>query len=142
MATLNSKELKTRLLVAISFIGLLYACTSESERILKEKIDHEGFDFSQLKMGPDSLSTGINESIQYGFIHLQNGEQVKFWFLTHHATSDIGGTIYEYPNGDRQFCSGFHCCEVQFYDSGKLGKTFKNADALRAYVTETDGIRP
>jgi hypothetical protein len=126
----------------VFLLGFLCACTSESERILNDKIDNVEFTFSDLRMGTDNISWKTKESIQYGFIHLNNGEQVKFWFLTHHATSDIGGTIYEYPNGEKQFCSGLHCCEVQFYENGKLGKAFENASELKAYVTEKSGNKP
>ncbi len=129
-------------IILFCLFGLLCACTSESERILNEKIENEEFDFSELTMWLDSISWKTREEIQYGLIHLQNGEQVKFWFLTHHATFDIGGTIYEYPDGERQFCSGLHCCEVQFYENGKLGKTFKNVFELKTFVTEKEGVKP
>jgi hypothetical protein len=62
--------------------------------------------------------------------------------LTHHATSDIGGTVYEFSNGDRKFYAGYHCCEVQFYDNGSLGKKFKDEQDFKDYIAETDGIRP
>ncbi len=129
-------------ILLVFLFGLLGSCTSESERILSKKIENEEFDFTELTKGSDSISWKTKEDIQYGLIHLENGEQVRFWFLTHHATSDIGGTIYEYTNGEKQFCSGLHCCEVQFYEKGKLGRTFRNVSELKAYVTEKDGIRP
>ena len=95
-----------------------------------------------MKMGYDRISSKIKDGIQYGLIHLEDSEEVKFWFLTHHATSDIGGTIYEFSSGEKIFCSGFHCCEVQFYEKGRIGKTFKNVSELKKIITETDGISP
>ncbi|MCX2745593.1 hypothetical protein OO013_17055 [Mangrovivirga sp. M17] len=129
-------------ILVVCLLGFFSSCTSESERILIAKVENEEFDFTRLKMGNDSISADLQENIQYGLIHLQNGEQIKFWFVTHHLTSDIGGTIYEYPNGERQFCSGLHCCEVQFYEQGLPGKTFKNTDEFKLYVTERNGIKP
>jgi hypothetical protein len=126
----------------LSLFLSLVSCKSESEEILTEKIENVYFDFDNLKKSKESISWNYNENIQYGLIHLANGVNVKFWFLSHHETSDIGGTIYEYPNGERQFCGGLHCCEVQFYENGKLGKTFKNEAELKKFVTEKDGIRP
>ena len=123
-------------------LGLMSGCVSESERLLTEKIESRKFDFTDFKVNSDDISWNISDGIQYGFIHLKNGENVKFWFLSHHLTSDIGGTIYEYSNGKRQYCSGLHCCEVQFYENGKLGKTFENDMELKRFVSERDGIKP
>lgn len=134
--------LKRPYILLMCLIGLLSSCTSESERILINKIENEAFDFTELRKGMDSISYGLKESVQYGLIHLESGEQVRFWFLTHHATSDIGGTIYEYPNGKRQFCSGLHCCEVQFYQDGEIVGSFKNVEEFQSYVTENNGISP
>lgn len=134
--------MKQKLLHILVLTLMLVLGSCKSERILTEKIEIQNFDFTDLDKTMDSISWNTTENIQYGLIHLANGQNVKFWFLTHHATSDIGGTIYEYPNGERQFCSGNHCCEVQFYEDGKLGKTFKNESELKQFVNDRDGVSP
>ena len=134
--------LKRPLIILICFLGLLSSCTSESERILSEKIANEKFHFNKLNKGIHNISYQLKDNVQYGLIDLEDGVQIKFWFLTHHVTSDIGGTIYEYPNGERQFCSGLHCCEVKFYENGNLGKIFKDIEEFKMFVLERDGIRP
>ena len=127
-------------LVCLSlFLG---SCTSKTERMLNEKLKNENYDFNNLTKGYDNIKYELKDNIQYGLIDLENGEQVKFWFLTHHASTDIGGTIYEYPDGEKQFCSGYHYCEVQFTENGKLGKRFQDVDDFRSYVTEHTGIEP
>ncbi|MCK7591704.1 hypothetical protein M0G43_14035 [Subsaxibacter sp. CAU 1640] len=135
------KIIKNPVLLMICSIALFISCASESEKILNEKMNNGAFDFSNLRTNGNIQYT-LNDDIQYGLIDMENGEQIKFWFLSHHHTSDIGGTIYEYPNGERQFCGGNHCCEVQFYDNGKLGRTFKNSSEFKTFVTERNGISP
>ena len=129
-------------ILILTLVVILGGCTSESEKILTERIENEDFNFSDFKMTSNGISYNTKDYIQYGFIHLDNGEDVKFWFLTHHSTSDIGGTFYEFPNGEKEFYSGLHCCEVQFYENGELGKTFQDEAELKSFVTERDGKRP
>jgi hypothetical protein len=134
--------MKSNTIIIILFVfGLLCSCNSHSERTLKEKIKNEEFDFTNLEKGYN-IRYGIKRDIQYGLIELKNEELIKFWFLTHHTTSDKGGTIYEYPNGKREFYSGFHCCEVQFYENGRPGKKFNDFEEFRAYVKKRNGLRP
>lgn len=82
------------------------------------------------------------KGIQYGTIALNDGEYVKFWFLSHHLTNDMGGTIYEFPGGERHFYAGMHCCEVQFSQNLTESRTFADAAAFRDYVTQYDGLQP
>jgi|GEM_PF-1559676 len=132
----------SKALVIFALTVSLFSCQSASEKELTEAIEHSDFDFSNLGKEFDNIQYSHEGNIQYGFINLEDGQRIKFWFLTHHATSDIGGTVYEFSNGDRKFYAGYHCCEVQFYDNGSLGKKFKDEQDFKDYIAETDGIRP
>jgi hypothetical protein len=123
------------------FIVLFSCCMSESERTLREKIDDEEFDFENLREGSGNMSYELKGNIQYGLIEMKNGDFVKFWFLSHHCTSDKGGTFYEYPNGNREFYSGQHCCEVQFIENG-LDKEFSDIEEFRSFVKERNRVTP
>jgi hypothetical protein len=129
-------------IILLFVFGLLFSCTSESERTLLKIIENEEFDFTDLIKNIGDIQYEIQDNIQYGLIEMKNGEVIKFWFLTHHATSDKGGSVYEYPNGKREFYSGMHCCEVQFYENGSPGKNFKDIEEFRAYVKKRKGSSP
>jgi hypothetical protein len=119
-------------------IGLLSSCVSKSENNINQILSTSKFDFNNLKDKLHNVAYKSTDSIQFGTITLLNKEKVKFWFLTHHLTSDIGGTVYEFPDGEREFYSGYHCCEVQFYDSTKL----IDLVTFKSFLKETNGINP
>ena len=125
-------------IISVCLLFVLVSNTAVSKKILTEKIKTDTFNFDSLRAGWSNIRYNIKHGIQYGTVDLQNGKQVKFWFLSHHATSDIGGTIYEYPDGEQQFCGGFHCCEVQFPDNNSDDKGFKNEEEFNSYVTENN----
>lgn len=123
------------------FFGLILlciSCTTESERFLEKQLSEENFYFTDLKTNNKSIQYNLDKDVQYGIITLNNNQKIKFWFVSHHFMSDKGGTIYEFPNGDRQFISGMHCCEVQFNNDESLNdlSTFKN------YLEAKNGLRP
>jgi hypothetical protein len=123
--------------------SLLGSCQSESEKILQDRIQNQEFDFSKLALGYDNISYDLQDGIQYGLIELQDGEHVKFWFLSHHRTPDKGGTIYEYPNGEKEFSAGYHCCEIQFPGNGSgSARPFRNVEEFRGFVNNTNGTSP
>lgn len=124
------------------FFGLILlctSCTSESERFLEEKLSKEVFDFTKLKAKSKLVASNIsNDGVEYGIITLKNNQQIKFWFVSHHIMSDKGGTIYEFPNREREFVSGMHCCEVQFHDANSL----KDLSAFQNYIKTKNGTKP
>lgn len=124
--------------IFFGLITLFISCTTESEGFLDERLSKENFDFTDLKTKNKSVQYNLSNNVQYGFITLKNKEEIKFWFVSHHFMSDKGGTIYEFPNGEKKFISGMHCCEVQFNDIESLNdlSTFKN------YLEAKNGLRP
>lgn len=122
------------------FFGLILlciSCTTESERFLEKQLSEENFDFTDLKTKNKSVQYNLDKDVQYGIITLNNKQEIKFWFVSHHFMADKGGTIYEFPNGEKEFISGMHCCEVQFKDDESLNdiSTFKN------YLEAKNGLR-
>ena len=124
------------------FFGLILlciSCTTESERFLEKQLSEENFDFTDLKTTNNSIHHNLsNSGVQYGIITLNNKQEIKFWFVSHHFMSDKGGTIYEFPNGEKKFISGMHCCEVQFNDDESL----KDLSTFKNYLEAKNGLRP
>ena len=122
---------------------LVAACSSGPEELLRTVVESQSFDFSQLGKERNGVRYAVQGDIQYGIIETGNEEQVKFWFLTHHATpGEIGDTIYEFPTGEQSFCAGYHCCEVQFPDDELKDGRFPDVAALKAHLTSTAGSSP
>lgn len=83
-------------------------------------------------------STGtLPNSIQIGFVHLDNGSQVKFWFISNHVQPGKGLTRFDFPDGQTAYLSGAFCCEVWVSD-----EAVKNKESLLAYIREVDGSMP
>ena len=123
------------------FFGLILlciSCTTESERFLEKQLSEENFDYTDLKNKNKSVQYNLDKDVQYGIITLNNKQEIKFWFVSHHFMSDKGGTIYEFPNGEKKFISGMHCCEVQFNDDESL----KDLSTFKNYLEAKNGLRP
>ncbi|UUV22127.1 hypothetical protein [Paenimyroides aestuarii] len=131
--------MKVRNSVFFGLMLLCISCSSESEKFLEERLAKENFDFSDLKPKNNWLQSNLsNSGVEYGIISLNNAQKVKFWFVSHHLISDKGGTIYEFPDGEKKFISGMHCCEVLFNDTESLRdlSTFKN------YLEANNRLKP
>jgi hypothetical protein len=76
-------------------------------------------------------------NVQFGNISFDDGEIVKFWFCSHHRSSDNGTTLFRFKSED-VLMSGYFCCEVI------LPKSFSydNSNNLRSFIKENNGIRP
>jgi len=57
-----------------------------------------------------SLSGGID----CGIVTMKDGEEVKYWFLSHHGSGDQGHARFEFPGGRARMMTGYFCCEVMF----------------------------
>lgn len=131
--------MKLKIFIFFWLILLCISCTTESERFLEERLATENFDFSDLKSKNSNIHYNLsNSGVQYGIISLDNTAKVKFWFVSHHFISDKGGTIYQFPNGEKKFISGMHCCEVQFHDTESL----KDVSTFKDYLEANNGLKP
>ncbi len=123
------------------FFGLILlciSCTTESERFLKDRLSEENFDFTDLKTNNKSVQYNLDKDVQYGIITLNNKQEIKFWFVSHHFMSDKGETIYEFPNGEKKFISGIHSCEIQFNHDESL----KDLSTFKNYLEAKNGLSP
>lgn len=98
-------------LIAVGTVWLLF-----SARI---RIDMAAmrYDPSALKLRltyPNLIrSTLIPDHIQTGLVMLPDGENVKFWFISHHITGP-GCVRFDFSDGTRKYIYGsYFCCEVQ-----------------------------
>ena len=81
-------------------------------------------DFSATRHDPSTLklrvtypplirSASISSGVQTGIVALPDGEEVKFWFVSHHVAGP-GCTRFDFDDGTRQYIYGsYFCCEVQ-----------------------------
>ena len=138
-----SKKLRFFSVIILGIILFFFFRKSESQRILEKSLATDVYDFNNLNQNDENVQANHLNNIQYGYVLLKNDEKVKFWFLSHHLVSDDGGTIYEFPDGERVFCAGYHCCEVQFYEFGedKL-EELNNSTVFKEHIRKYDGIRP
>jgi hypothetical protein len=81
--------------------------------------------------------TGLPDGTYTGIITLADGDSARFWFLSHHGTDDIGGTLFKFSSGAEVFMSGYFCCEVQLPH-----KQPASLAELRAFIKSCDGARP
>lgn len=105
---------------------------SKSKQEIKEYIQNYETDFSKIQLSSTNTLSSYNmkAGVQYGKVGFENGDSVKFWFVSHHYYNDGGCTLYEFSDGDQEYCKGYHCCEVQF------PKTFKNKNNFLEFVQE------
>lgn len=84
--------------------------------------------------GPGRVSGGV----QVGTVALGDGSRVPYWFLSHHHTSDYGGTLFELRGGRTVFMEGFFCCGVDFPD----GTALQDDASFLVAVKSLDGLAP
>ena len=97
-------------------------------------------DFSAMRHDPSTLklrgtyppliqSTSISSGLQTGIVALPDGEEVKFWFVSHHVAGP-GCTRFDFRDGTRRYMTGsYFCCEVQIPD-----QDVKNRSDLIAFI--------
>ena len=121
---------------------LTLSCSSESEKILRAKVKKTYFNFDTLNTSDKNIHWALQKEIQYGIINTETNEQIKFWFLSHHFTDDLGGTLYEFPDGERIFYSGYHCCELSFSETENEESIFKSVPTFKSFINDKKGTFP
>jgi len=103
---------------------------------------------SSLKHDPAEmeLSTGSNKYIrrailpdntETGIIQISDGNEVKYWFRSHHLSNDLGSSKFVFSDGREKIVSGYFCCEVMFSQ-----KEFRSVADFESFLTKIDGISP
>lgn len=79
----------------------------------------------------------LRNAIQTGLIHLQDGSQVKYWFVSKHVQPGKGRTRFDFQDGQTAYLSGAFCCEVWVSDDA-----IKNKESMLSYIAAVDGTMP
>ncbi|MES2658438.1 MAG: hypothetical protein V4689_07455 [Verrucomicrobiota bacterium] len=105
------KLLISALLLSVGVISLIF-----SARIRVDLAAMKYDPTSQKLRGsypPLIRSTANSDKSQTGLVTLSDGENVKFWFISHHV-SDPGCTRFDFRDGTHKYMRGsYFCCEVQ-----------------------------
>jgi hypothetical protein len=92
---------------------------------------------NDLVYGSRVFSCPSDTDCQVGLLKLGSGEEVEFWFHSHHRTHDIGCTRFEFPDGAVRYLRGVFCCEVMIEDAD-----LENRVTLERFIETNDGTRP
>lgn len=74
---------------------------------------------------------------EIGVISLADGDRVKYWFISHHASGDPGCTKFEFPDGSVRYLDGAFCCEVRLSKQQPA-----NREELETFLDTREGINP
>ena len=72
-----------------------------------------------------------------GIIQISDGNEVKYWFRSHHLSNDLGSSKFVFSDGREKIVSGYFCCEVMFSQ-----KEFRSVADFESFLTKIDGISP
>jgi len=81
--------------------------------------------------------TRLPSGIELGLITLQDGERVKYWFISHHLTDDMGCTRFDFLDGSSTYLHGWSCCELELPKD-----QLSDRQALLSFISNKDGISP
>ena len=79
----------------------------------------------------------LPNKIECGLIHLEDGSEVKYWFVSKHVQPGLGLTRFDFPDGETAYLSGAFCCEMALGGEGVADKA-----ALLAFIEKWDGRMP
>lgn len=79
----------------------------------------------------------LSGGIECGILTTKDGDEVKYWFLSHHQSGDQGHARFEFPDGRVRMMTGYFCCEVMFPQD-----EFASVKELDAFLAEVDGKGP
>lgn len=145
-------EKAVKLVIALPFVsaaifGLFIAGVAVYEDFKSsENRDHVTRSCNENDPAQMELSTGANKFIrrtilpdgtETGIIQTAYGNEVKYWFRSHHLSNDLGTSRFVFPDGRERTISGYFCCEVMFPH-----QDFKSPNELDSFLTEIDGMSP
>ena len=110
----------------------LLACEVNEAKQRVDQAASEGLDPADFSLNTlsDSIRFQVLEGgLQVGIITLKSGEEIKFWFCSHHCAKGPSWTRFELPDGEVRYLSGQFCCEVQIAD-----ESLSDLDAFQAML--------
>jgi hypothetical protein len=127
-------------LILITVPVMLISCVNRTEKRLMKFIDEDSSNYANLERGyNENVIRSFKNSVEYGKIFLPNHDTINYWFLSHHIADDgYGGTIFEMPDGSREFIKGYFCCEVQLPNDGR----FEDSKAFIKEMKKHNNVHP
>lgn len=132
------------LILSLTLVAMAAWMHSESRAKvnLSEKVDLAASQYDPAGMeleriDPVKSRALLPDGIECGLLHLGDGSEVKFWFLSHHIGRGLGITRFDFADGTKAYLRGYFCCEVEVGDGAASNKT-----ALLAFIAEKDGTPP
>jgi len=132
---------KMKYLSFIAVILVLSGCDSASKS--RADVDEAAttHDPTKLTLEAGGITYGkraiLPNGIETGTITLGDGEQVKYWFKSHHLGNDLGYTRFEFDDGTVNHLEGWFCCEVQLPDP-----QIADRSELQQFIAVHDGKSP
>ncbi len=65
-------------------------------------------------------------------------QSITDFYHTISLTTEYGGTIFEMPDGSKEFIKGYFCCEVQLPNDGR----FEDARVFMEEMKRHNGVHP
>ncbi len=124
--------------IVIVFVVILFDLPSKSQKYVEEASKQFDPARSELQQGFNSYvkMAWTKEGVEFGYIYLTNGDKVKYWFLSHHLSGDLGSTLFEFSDGERVYMDGGFCCEVQLPEK-QLRDRQELEEVIKAYDDTT-----
>ncbi len=131
--------MKKKLLIIFS---ILVACSGTwmwfAPRVRLD-LTARNFDPSKLKLRRVDLMhkswMSLPNGIEAGLLHLSDGTDVKYWFISGHDQPGSGTTRFDSMDGKTTYLHGCFCCEVWL-------PRLENWNELEKYVAKWDGSPP
>lgn len=129
--------------LVMSIVLVLCSCRMPGDRDSRKMVDSTAAKYDPAEM---ELQQGYNdflryklvgEDVQAGTVRLKDGEVVKFWFASHHLTSDMGTTRFDFADGKVVYFKGYFCCEVQLPE-----ENFTSRKELLDFLSKNDEAMP
>jgi len=77
----------------------------------------------------------LPNGMEIGLLHLSDGTNVKYWFISRHVQPGRGITRFDSVDGRSAYLHGCFCCEVSVPE-------FKDWSELQNYIAKWDGSTP
>lgn len=133
--------MKRKILIATLILMVVYFVWMSAAPRIRVEMAAAKYNPSTLKLRHYEIahksSVTLNNGIQVGLIHLDDGEVVKFWFVSKHIQPGLGLTRFTFEDRTNAYLRGAYCCEVHVTKD-----SVKDKNALMSYIHQNDGTPP
>lgn len=112
-----------------------YKISENRDRVIQASKENDPSQFKLMDGSNDYIRRmSLSGGIESGIVTMKDGEEVKYWFLSHHLSGDDGHARFEFPGGRVRMMTGYFCCEVMFPQDD-----FESAKEFDAFLVDVDG---